>query len=258
MKFWQKLTFFINTPSHLMMLCRKRLMKISSLFKVQNLNFIYSLKSNRTEQKFQGEVWSFSLNETGWKHRRDVLASVNGLQLMKAITAPLLNDLFWHGSIFVRPYFSVEQQQEFEYSSSYKAVTSEVSNWRTSPVINWLRIEKKLPKIVRQRRFFGWQILSCPRIKLWKSQTLKLEGVEVGILLSGFAQQLRGKNVDVSDIYFTLLDTAGKSPALVLNQKAKAKERGNGVFFKVRSSEAAIVVRAGWCCLCVCVQFSEN
>ena len=56
--------------------------------------FLFLLKSNRTEQKFQSEVWSFSLNETAWKHRRDVLASVNGLQLMKAITALLINDLF--------------------------------------------------------------------------------------------------------------------------------------------------------------------
>ena len=77
------------------------------------------------------------------------------------------------------------------------------------------------------------KILSCPRIKLSISQTLIFDGVETGILLSDFAQQLRRKNADVPDIYFTLLDAAGISPALILNQNAKAKERGSWVPFKI-------------------------
>ena len=56
------------------------------------------------------------------------------------------------------------------------------------------------------------RILSCPRIKLSNSQTLILDGVETGFFLSNFAQQLRRKNADVPDIYFTLLDAAGISP----------------------------------------------
>ena len=44
------------------------------------------------------------------------------------------------------------------------------------------------------------KILSCPRIKLWNSQTLISDGVETGIFLSDFAQQLRRKNADVPDI----------------------------------------------------------
>ena len=47
------------------------------------------------------------------------------------------------------------------------------------------------------------KILSCPRIKLSNSQTLFLDGVETGIFLSDFAQQLRRKNADVPDIYLT-------------------------------------------------------
>ena len=35
--------------------------------------------------------------------------------------------------------------------------------------------------------------LSCPRIKLSNSQTLVLDGVETGVFLSDFAQQLRRK-----------------------------------------------------------------
>ena len=46
--------------------------------------------------------------------------------------------------------------------------------------------------------------LSCPRIKLSNSQTF-LDGVETGVSLLDFAQQLRRKNAEVPDIYFTLL-----------------------------------------------------
>ena len=53
------------------------------------------------------------------------------------------------------------------------------------------------------------KILSCPRIRLSNSQILFLDGVETGIFLSDFAQQLRRKNADVPDIYFTLLGNAG-------------------------------------------------
>ena len=43
------------------------------------------------------------------------------------------------------------------------------------------------------------KIMSSPRIKLSNSQTLVLDGVETGIFLSDFAQQLRRKNADVPD-----------------------------------------------------------
>ena len=77
------------------------------------------------------------------------------------------------------------------------------------------------------------KISSCSRIKLSNSQTLILDGVATGVFLSDFAQQLRRKNADVTDIYFTLLDAAGMSPTLILNQNAKAKERGSWVPFKI-------------------------
>ena len=100
------------------------------------------------------------------------------------------------------------------------------------------------------------KILSCPRIKLSNSQTLILDGVETGIFLSDFAQQLRHKNADVPDIYFTLLDVADLSPTLILNQNAKAKERGSWLPFKIWTSEAAKAVHTGWCCFWVCAQLS--
>ena len=47
------------------------------------------------------------------------------------------------------------------------------------------------------------KILSCSRIKLSNSQTVILEGVDTGVLISDFTLHLRRKNVDVPDIYFT-------------------------------------------------------
>ena len=52
------------------------------------------------------------------------------------------------------------------------------------------------------------RILSCPRIKLSNSQNLVLDGVETGLFLSDFAQELRRKNADVPNNYFILLDAA--------------------------------------------------
>ena len=77
------------------------------------------------------------------------------------------------------------------------------------------------------------KILSCSRIKLSHSQTIILDGVDTGVLISDFTLHLRRKKADVPDIYFTLLDAAGISPSLVFNKNAKAKERGSWVPFKV-------------------------
>ena len=74
------------------------------------------------------------------------------------------------------------------------------------------------------------KILSCSRIKLSNSQTIILDGVDTGVLISDFTLHLRRKN---ADIYFTLLDAAGISPSLVFNQNAKAKDRGSWIPFKL-------------------------
>ena len=76
------------------------------------------------------------------------------------------------------------------------------------------------------------KLLSCPRIKLSNSQTLNFDGVETGFFFSAIAQQLRCKNADVPDNYCILLDAAGTSATLNLNQNAKAKARGSWVPFK--------------------------
>ena len=47
-----------------------------------------------------------------------------------------------------------------------------------------------------------------------------------------FAQQLRRKNADFLDNYFTLVEAAGISPTLILNQNAKAKKKEAGSLSK--------------------------
>ena len=85
-----------------------------------------------------------------------------------------------------------------------------------------------------------------------------MDSVLTGVLLLDFAQPLHRKNADDPDIYFTLVDTPGISPALVLNQNAKTKERGGGVPFKILTSEAAKIVHAGRCCFWVNAQLDES
>ena len=76
-------------------------------------------------------------------------------------------------------------------------------------------------------------LLASPRISLSNSNTLLLDGKDTSVLLKDFARHLRLKNPDVPDIYFTLLDAAQISPSLVINQNAKAKDRGNCIPFKI-------------------------
>ena len=77
------------------------------------------------------------------------------------------------------------------------------------------------------------KISSCSRIKISNLETIVLDGVDTGVLISDFTLHLRRKKADVPDSYFTLLDAAGISPSLVFNQNAKAKDRVSWVLIKV-------------------------
>ena len=50
-----------------------------------------------------------------------------------------------------------------------------------------------------------------------------MDGVDTEVLFSDLNLHLRRKNVDVPDIYFTLLDAAGIQPSVVLKRIAKLK-----------------------------------
>ena len=65
--------------------------------------------------------------------------------------------------------------------------------------------------------------LSRSRIKLSNPQSIILDGVDTGVLISDFTQHLRRKNADAPDIYFTLIDAAGRSPLQFLTRMPKLK-----------------------------------
>ena len=103
-------------------------------------------------------------------------------------------------------------------------------------------IKRDNKKLFGKADFLIDKTLSCSRIKLSNSQTIILDGVDTGVLISKFTVHLRRKNADIPGIYFTLLDAAGISPCLVFNQNAKAKERKLGPFqsMNVRSCKDCI------------------
>ena len=119
-------------------------------------------------------------------------------------------------------------------------------------------LERDIKKLFAKADTLKDKILSCSRIKLSNSQTIVVDGVDTAVLISDFTLHLRRKDADVPDIYFTLLDAAGISPSLVFNQKAKAKEWGNWILFKVWTTEATKTVYASCCCLRLCTQLGKN
>ena len=68
---------------------------------------------------------------------------------------------------------------------------------------------KKNKKLFAKTDTLVDKILSCSRVKRSNSQTLLLDGVKTGGLLSDFAHQLHRRNADFPDNYFSLFDAAG-------------------------------------------------
>ena len=172
-----------------------------------------------------------SLKRTIWKQRRDILASENGYSSLKLLLLPslticpdveqfvLVPASVYNKSLIAQtvtkpelPKYQPSQNSTYQIDSLKKGTNKKIFSQADSLVDNFL---------------------SCPRIKLSNSQTLMLDGVGTGNSLLNFAQQLRRKNAEVPDLYFTLLDAAGISPTFILNRNAKAKERGSWISFKI-------------------------
>ena len=180
--------------------------------------------------KIQSEVRLLSLKRTFWKRRRDILASERGLQLIKVLTHSLTICLDMDQFVLVPA--SVYNKSLITRSVTKQELPKNQPSQNSTYHIDSLKKEI-IKKLFSKADSLVDNILSCPRIKLSNSQTLILDGVETGIFLSDFAEQLRRKNADVPDIYFTSLDAAGISPTLFLNQNAKARERGSLISFKI-------------------------
>ena len=137
---------------------------------------------------------------------------------------------------------------------------------KSQPLQNSMYQNDSLKKEVIKKSFFRRRFLSRQNFLLSTYQALIFRNFNFaryrkwtfGIFLLYFAQQLRRRNADVPDYHFTLLDTAGVSSTLILNQNAKAKNRGSLVLFNIWTTEASKAVHTGWCCLWVCAQLSET
>ena len=218
---------------------------------------LQSIKRHRITD-FQSDVRQLFPKRTTWKQIRDILASEKGLQLVEVVNLPVINHfvLIWSClSSFlllcttkVRLPIQLVTKQELPKYQPSQNLTYQIDSLKEEINKN---LFSKADTLVDK-------LLSCPRIKLPNSQTFFLDVVETVIFLLDFAQQLRRKNADIPDIYFTLLDAAGLSPTLILNQNTKAKERGSRVPFQIWTSEAAESVHAEWSCLWVCAQLSES
>ena len=96
--------------------------------------------------------------------------------------------------------------------------------------------------------------LSCPRTKLSNSQTTILDAIEAGVLLLN-------KGVEKTQTFRHLHEFTWQSWNISnsrFESECRKQTEANWVPFKVWTSEAAEFVHAGWCCLWVCVQFSES
>ena len=171
--------------------CPKELIRFlyECIVKILRRN-LQSIKRHHVK-KLQNEMPSRSLKRITWKQRRDVLPSEKRLQLIKVNTLPVVNHLPWYGAVCSRPCLSIQQQLEFEYSGSYKGGASKISSSTKSHVPNWFAQKVYKQKAVCQRTLFSRQkIVLSAYTKPSNSQTLVVDGVEIGVLLLVSAQQL--------------------------------------------------------------------
>ena len=76
-------------------------------------------------------------------------------------------------------------------------------------------------------------ILNSPRIRLSQSESIILDNRDTKESIVDFMCALKRKNIDFTDIYFTILEATRIPPKLVVNKDAKAKDRGTWIPFKI-------------------------
>ena len=131
--------------------------------------------------------------------KKNVLPSEKGLQLIAVITPAVINH-FFDMEHFVLVPASVYNKSVTTQSVRNQELPNHKAEQPPTYQIDSLNLNKKL---------FGKadplidKILSCSRIKFSKSQTIFLDVVDTGVLISDFTLHFRRKNADVPDIYFT-------------------------------------------------------
>ena len=89
-------------------------------------------------------------------------------------------------------------------------------------------------------------------------ETFILDVMEIEFLLSDFLQKLRPKGADIPGFYFTLLNAAGISPTLFINQNFKTKEGDARSLSTSEPQKLQDLYAQGCAVLWVSARFSES
>ena len=166
--------FSHKCKSHFVQCCPKHQKNIRFPCKrITNL-FKGNLQNMKRHQvaKFQSSVQFLSLKRIACKQRRDILASDKNLQLIKVITLPVTNQSSWHGAVYPRSCFCV--QQEFGYPVNRKAGAFKKS-FAKSDVPNWFISEGD-----QQKKIFQSPLLSRQKFVLSTCQALNFKNFDCG------------------------------------------------------------------------------
>ena len=77
------------------------------------------------------------------------------------------------------------------------------------------------------------QMLKCPQIKLFLSDSILLDGRDTNVAFTVFIYALKRKNIEFPDIYYKILDAPRISPNKIVNKDAKSKDKGSWIPFKI-------------------------
>ena len=176
--------------------------------------------------KFQDKVWLLLPKRTTGKQRRNVLSSEKDCNYCPSVI------ICFDMEQFVLIPASVYNESVTKQSATKQELPTYEAEQPATYQIDSLKrdINKKLFGKADTLRD---KTLTCSRVKLSNSQTIILDGVDSGVLISDFTLHFGRKHIDVPVIYFTSLDAAGISPSLIFNQNAKAKDRRCWVPLKV-------------------------
>ena len=221
--------FSLACKTHFLKTCPKEFIRFLSDGTVNLLQGNLSEVKRSHVLKYRDEIHKLFLKRTTWKQEIGLLSSQRGLLLVKTIPSSSLIVCLEMEQFVLVPlsvYNSSNNPTIVTKQPKYKPEQNPTYQKDTIKTeINQHLITSATPLINK--------LLESPCIKLSNSNTLILDGIETGVLLKGFTQRLKRKNVSIPDIYFTLLDAASITPDLVVNSHAKGRKRGAWIPFKI-------------------------
>ena len=205
-----------------------------------------SFPSVLPKRVYQTSLWLrlFHFISTPWKQRTYLLASEKGLEIIKVTTPPVIIRLSPHGAVCFRPFFCVQQSLK-----TRSVTTQELPNYLVlqNPTCQIDSPEKRDKQaFICQNRHSNRKNFVLTRIKLFNLHTLIIFGWcrFWSFTFRPYSTTASRKGRHSRHLLY-LLDAAGITSALVLNQKAQTKGREGCVPFKIWTSEAQKIVHKG-------------